>query len=131
VVADFILQGHFLRHIRRMRTLYSGRQAVLRTAIGRYLSGVLQVHPDPAGMHLMAWLPPQLEESEPLVKAAHAGGVELVPLSCFSMRPLRCQGLLLGYAAFNDNQILEGVRTLCRVVERMLKHPLYTVPWEA
>jgi GntR family transcriptional regulator/MocR family aminotransferase len=131
VVADFILQGHFLRHIRRMRTLYSGRQAVLRAAIGRYLSGVLEVHPDSAGMHLMAWLPPQLEESEPIVQAAHAGGVELLPLSYFSMRPLRRQGLLLGYAAFNDDQIIEGVRTLCRVLERTLKHPLYTLPLDA
>jgi GntR family transcriptional regulator/MocR family aminotransferase len=121
VVADFIVQGHFVRHIRRMRTLYTHRQTVLRTAIGRYLPGILEVHPDPAGMHLVAWLPPQLAESEPIVQAAHAIGLELLPLSWFSVGPLRRQGLVLGYAAIDDDQIIEGVRTLSRVVERTLK----------
>ncbi len=131
VVADFIMQGHFVRHIRRMRTLYAHRQAVLRTAIGHYLSGVLEVHPDPAGMHLVTWLLFPGAKSEAIVEAAGAGGLELLPLSFFSIRPLCRQGLVLGYAACNDDQILEGVRTLCSVVERTLKHPLYNLPWEA
>jgi GntR family transcriptional regulator/MocR family aminotransferase len=120
VVADFITQGHFVRHIRRMRTLYAHRQAILRTAIGRYLSGALEVYPDPAGMHLVAWLLPQVVETQPIVQSARAAGLELLPLSCFSMRPLSRQGLVLGYTAVDDDQIVEGVRILCRVIERTL-----------
>jgi len=131
VLADFIMQEHFVRHVRRMRALYAERQEVLRSAIDRYMSGVLEVHPDPAGMHLMAWLPSQVETSEPIVQAARADGVELLPLSSFSMQLLGRQGLVLGYAGFDDDQIVEGVRTLSRVLERTLKRSLYRVACEA
>jgi GntR family transcriptional regulator/MocR family aminotransferase len=120
VVADFMAQGHFERHIRCMRTLYSQRQALLRETIGQHMSGVLEVHPTPAGMHLVAWLPPEVKESEPIVRAARDRQIETLPLSYCSMRPLSRQALLLGYAAPNEGQIVEGVRTLSRVVDRSL-----------
>src|SRR5207244_1450796 len=52
VVADFINEGHFLRHIRRMRTLYSERQETLLRAAQRDLGGALEVCPCATGLHL-------------------------------------------------------------------------------
>jgi GntR family transcriptional regulator / MocR family aminotransferase len=120
VVADFMAQGHFERHIRRMRALYAERQAVLREAIDQHMSGVLEVHPTPAGMHLVAWLPPEVKESDQIVRAARDHQIETLPLSNCSMRTLSRQALVLGYAAPNEGQIVEGVRTLSRVVDRSL-----------
>jgi GntR family transcriptional regulator/MocR family aminotransferase len=57
VVANFIEEGHFLRHVRRMRTLYSERQEALLRAARRELDGVLDVRPCETGLHLMGWLP--------------------------------------------------------------------------
>ncbi|MCE6983632.1 PLP-dependent aminotransferase family protein, partial [Pseudomonas frederiksbergensis] len=60
VTADFMSEGHFIGHIRRMRTLYQARQQCLLEVLQRRLGGFLQVAPVEAGMHLIAWLPPQL-----------------------------------------------------------------------
>ncbi|MDQ4106850.1 MAG: PLP-dependent aminotransferase family protein, partial [Actinomycetota bacterium] len=57
VLTDFIVEGHFSRHMRRMRTLYTERQAALVEAAGRKLAGILEVRPAEAGMHLVGWLP--------------------------------------------------------------------------
>src|SRR5262249_53877268 len=57
VVADFITQGHFAQHLRRMRTLYAERQAVLVEAARRELGDLLDVRPAEAGTHLIGWLP--------------------------------------------------------------------------
>src|SRR5207245_851758 len=56
-LADFINEGHFARHIRRMRTLYEERQAILVAAARRELEGLIEVAPADAGMHLVGWLP--------------------------------------------------------------------------
>jgi GntR family transcriptional regulator/MocR family aminotransferase len=120
VVADFMAQGHFERHVRCMRTLYARRQLVLQEAIGQQMSGLLEVHPAAGGMHLLAWLPPEVMECEPIVQAARDHQLDLLPLSYCSPRPLRRQALVLGYAAPSEGQIVEGVRTLRWVVEHSL-----------
>ena len=131
VVTDFIAEGHLVRHIRRMRALYAERQAMLREAIGQHMSGLLEVYPDPAGTHLVAWLPPEVEESDQIVRAARDRKLQLLPLSFCSMRPLRRQALLLGYAAMDEDQIAAGVRTLSHVVEHGLTHQRHNLRWEA
>ncbi|PWT77224.1 MAG: PLP-dependent aminotransferase family protein [Chloroflexi bacterium] len=120
VVADFMAQGHFERHIRCMRALYAQRQAILREAIGQHMPGMLEVHPAAAGMHLVAWLPSEVKDCEPIVRAARDHHIETLPLTYCSMRPLRRQALVLGYAAADEGQIVEGVRTLRRVVDHSL-----------
>ena len=42
-LADFIEQGHFARHVRRMRKLYAERQACLVDAANAELSGMLEI----------------------------------------------------------------------------------------
>jgi GntR family transcriptional regulator/MocR family aminotransferase len=130
VVTDFIAEGHLVRHIRRMRTLYAERQAMLREAIGQYMSGLLEVYPDPAGTHLVAWLPPEVEECDQIVQAARDRKLQLLPLSFCSMRPLRRQALLLGYAALDEDQIVAGVRGLSHVLEHQLTHQCHNRLWE-
>src|SRR3546814_5235274 len=60
VLAAFIDEGHFATHVRRMRRLYATRQAALVAAAGRHLGDFLTVAPDDAGLHLMAWLTPEV-----------------------------------------------------------------------
>ena len=56
VVARFLTEGHFQRHVRRMRRVYSQRQHRLVQAVGEELDGLLHVDPDETGMHLVGWL---------------------------------------------------------------------------
>ena len=117
VLADFIVEGHFARHVRRMRTLYSGRQTTLVEAAREELDGLLDVRPAEAGMHLVGFLPEGSDDREASRRAA-AHGVEAPPVSAYVLKgapypgcPHR-PGLLLGYAALNEAEILRGVRRL-------------------
>jgi GntR family transcriptional regulator/MocR family aminotransferase len=111
VLADFINDGHFARHIRRMRTLYAERQAVLVEAARRELDGLLEVNPHEAGIHLVGWLADGADDRE-ASKAASEAGVDAQALSSFSIKHRSRGGLLLGYAGYDERQIRVGVRKL-------------------
>jgi GntR family transcriptional regulator/MocR family aminotransferase len=117
ILADFINEGHFTRHIRRMRTLYGERQQVLVEASRRHLNGLLEVAPAGAGMHLVAWLPPGTSDKTASTRAVRYG-VEAAPLSAYAASPLVRGALVLGYAAVNAKQIRTGVRQLAQALFR-------------
>jgi len=110
-LADFIEEGHFARHVRRMRKLYAERQACLVAAAKAELSGLLEIEEREAGMHLIGWLPPGVDDraSE---HAAWQHNLIARPLSAFSLKPLERGALVLGYTAFNERKIRAGVRRL-------------------
>ncbi|MBZ5625463.1 MAG: PLP-dependent aminotransferase family protein [Acidobacteriia bacterium] len=111
LVAEFLSEGHFARHVRRMRALYAERQDALVSAARRELAGLLEVPPAEAGMHLVGWLPKSATDCEVSRRAA-AAGVSAPAVSLYALRPPARPGLLLGYAAVNGRQIREGVRKL-------------------
>jgi GntR family transcriptional regulator/MocR family aminotransferase len=111
VLADFMAEGHFVRHVRRMRALYAERQGVLMRALRRELNGLLDVPTFESGMHLVAWLPEGVDDRTASAHAA-ATGVTARPLSAFAAAPVRRGGLLLGYTALRPGQIRDGVRRL-------------------
>jgi GntR family transcriptional regulator/MocR family aminotransferase len=109
VVTDFINEGHFARHLRRMRTVYEERQSVLVESVKRELDGFLDVEKADAGMHILGWLPKGTGDREITLKA-RAAGVEAPALSSYAMIPPERPGLLLGYTAFTPREIRAGVR---------------------
>jgi GntR family transcriptional regulator / MocR family aminotransferase len=110
-LADFIEDGHFARHIRRMRKLYAERQACLIAAIKAELSGLLEVEEREAGMHLIGWLPPGVDDRQ-ASNAAWRYNLIARPLSATSLRSLGRGALVLGYTGFNEQQLRLGVRRL-------------------
>jgi GntR family transcriptional regulator / MocR family aminotransferase len=110
-LVDFIREGHFARHIRRMRTLYQERRTVLREAIDQYMDDRLEVIGTEAGMQLAALLPPGVDDVAVSIKAKQLG-VSARPLSlCYAERPAR-GGVILGYSGASVHEIREGVRKL-------------------
>ncbi len=111
VMTDFIREGHFARHIRRMRMLYMERRSALVKAIQLQMADVLEVIGAEAGMHLVALLPPGVNDITVSHKAVQKG-ISAMPLSsCYSKPPAR-GGLILGYGGASVHQIHDGVRTL-------------------
>lgn len=108
VLADFINEGHYLRHLRRMRTLYAERRDAL-------LNGTknlpLEMDAPEAGIHCVGWLPDAFNEME-VVKKAKDYDLALTPISTFSIEPLARQGLLLGYGGYSPQQIKSSARKL-------------------
>lgn len=65
VLAHFMAEGHVARHVRRMRSLYAARQVLLAEEGGRRLSGLLDVPPAGAGMHLVGRQPKTIAKHPP------------------------------------------------------------------
>lgn len=110
-LTDFIREGHFARHIRRMRALYMERRTALLQAIDAYMKGQLDVIGTEAGMQLAAWLPPGVDDVAVSIKAAKLG-ISARPLSiCYAKPPTR-GGVILGYSGANAHELREGMRKL-------------------
>jgi len=114
-LSDFMREGHFTRHIRRMRRLYKERQELLIKLLDVELKDVIQVQSDEAGLHLIGWLPEGIDAHE-ISSNAGAYGVDAQPLSAFRLDSVGRDALVLGYAGYNERQIRMGVRQLSRVL---------------
>ena len=97
VLADFLVEGYFARHLRRMRVGYRERLDALTTAAQRYGGGALRAPATRTGLHAIADLDGQMPY------ASHVRpirGVEAMPLSAyFAGRGPSVNGLVLGFAA--------------------------------
>ncbi|MBB6186851.1 PLP-dependent aminotransferase family protein [Rhodanobacter sp. MP7CTX1] len=111
VMTDFIREGHFARHIRRMRVLYMERRATLVEAIANQMGDRLEVIGAEAGMQLVALLPHGVDDEAVARKAAKVG-VSARPLSRCYLNPPARGGLILGYGGANTDEIREGIRKL-------------------
>jgi GntR family transcriptional regulator / MocR family aminotransferase len=111
VLSHFMAEGHYGAHIRRMRRLYAKRQAVLLGAIDRDARGILSAEPEPAGMHLVCTLMNGMDDREAEARARSAGITAAALSGYFTGEPTR-QGLLLGYAGFDEKTIEEAVLKL-------------------
>ena len=117
-LAEFIAEGHFARHVRRMRTLYEKRQQILLAEVRRNLDGLLEMKANDSGMHLVGWLPDNLDEIEISQKAIQQN-VRLQPVSDSSVNKYPRGGLVFGYAGFNEKQIKHGVQKLTEILTEM------------
>ena len=118
ILAEFISEGHFARHVRRMRTLYEARQKVLIEEVRRNLKGLLEMKADDAGMHLVGWLPDNIDDREVALKAAEVN-LRLSPISDHSINKYARNGLVFGYAAFDEKQIRGGIAKLTEILTEM------------
>ena len=121
-LTDFMRDGHFARHIRRMRTLYKARRTALVQSLRAEFGDFLHIHGSEAGMHLTVTLP----ENSPESSGSARGGFSdvdistraakeklwLWPLSpCYTNRKSR-QGFLLGFSNTPEDQMPAAVRRL-------------------
>jgi GntR family transcriptional regulator / MocR family aminotransferase len=114
-LADFILEGEFGRHLRRMRALYAERRTALANAVHAELGDWLNVFGDAAGMHLTVTGRRRFSDHAVALRAARLG-LWVMPLSsCFLGKPTR-HGLVLGYGGTTVAEIRSGVHRLRRLI---------------
>ncbi|MGO8948836.1 MAG: PLP-dependent aminotransferase family protein [Ktedonobacterales bacterium] len=114
-LSDFLAEGHFARHLRRMRRLYVERRETLIDELQRTLGDILDIAVPEAGMHLVAWLPPGDDDRTVAVQAA-ACGLEVAAISRFSLQPKERGGLILGYSGASRAELRAAVRKLATVI---------------
>lgn len=118
IVADFMDEGHFATHLRRMRRAYMERHRVLIDASRRHLSGLLDVEETDTGLHTIGHLRPDLPEAE-VARRAEARGVTVAPIHRFCLEPVALNGLVLGFSGIGPTEIEAGAVTLARLLEDM------------
>lgn len=111
VLADFMADGHFARHLRRMRGIYAARLQVLLDEGRQQLGGALEFSQVEAGLQTVGWLAPGADGAA-AERASAERGVEVRAISRFARRALARDGLQLGFAAVDEAEIRRGVREL-------------------
>ena len=110
-LSDFMADGHFLAYIRRMRRIYRSRRDHLAAGLARHLGDVLAAEVPPGGMQLIARFRGGAGDSGAVARLV-AAGVEVRALSSLAVDRPRDSGLLLGFAAWRENEIGAAVRTM-------------------
>jgi GntR family transcriptional regulator/MocR family aminotransferase len=122
ILCDFMVGGHFGRHIRRMREVYTERLSVLLDGARRHLDGLLDLIGVKAGLQMAGWLAEGIDD----VRAAGAASrrdVDVTPLSRYLRGGGRRRGrgarhgLQLRFAAVDPEEIRRGVRDLAIALE--------------
>ena len=115
ILCDFITEGHFARHIRRMRELYAERLAVLLECAREKLAGSVEISTVEAGLQTVGWLKRGIP-AERVAALAALRDVEVVPLSRYASGRSRREGVILGFAAVDPRELRRGVEELARVL---------------
>jgi GntR family transcriptional regulator/MocR family aminotransferase len=118
ILCDFIREGHFARHVRRMRELYAERLSVLVESARERLAGLLEIPFVEAGLRTVGWLQGGIL-AERAARAAARYDVEVVPLERYAYGRVKCDGLMLGFAAVDARELRRGVEQLARALEKL------------
>jgi GntR family transcriptional regulator / MocR family aminotransferase len=115
--ADFLRRGEFDRHLRRLRPIYRGRRDALVAALAQRLPE-LRPAGIAAGLHLVAWLPEDLDETE-VVRTAAAHEVAVAGLAPYRLAPSAAGGLIFGYSTIAESAIRRGVDLLAGAIAEL------------
>jgi len=116
VLSDFITEGHFGRHLRRMREVYAERLSVLLEEAAMKLAGLIEISNVEAGLQTAGWLCGGIG-AEAAAAAAAKHNVDVTPLGRYSQGRKVPEGLQLGFAALDVKEIRRGARELAIALE--------------
>lgn len=106
-VADFIAQGHFYRHLKKMRLLYAARRQMTQQVFNHVLSEHLHITLPPGGLHILADLVEDCDDVA-MGEKAWMAGLAAQPLSPWYIQAPARRGLLMGYAnIMNERQAMD------------------------
>ncbi len=110
-LCKFISDGHFGRHLRKMRLLYEQRKKFFFDSVEEHLSPHLTLHKTETGLHTFAWLK-RIRSDKKIAKHFFENGVITPALSDYSIKNKLKPGLVLGYAAYSEKQIMSSVNKM-------------------
>ena len=114
-LAEFINNGHFSAHIRRMRLIYAERQGAIVTALRKTLAGLLEISATQTGLNVIGWLPQDMSDVV-AVQQLRAHGILSAPMSPHFAEQNSRQGLLLGFGCTPVDEIQPCVDKMARAL---------------
>lgn len=117
ILARFMEEGYFERHIRRMKKIYRKRREALVHSLQQELPQAL-ILGQAAGMHLVVEIP-GIQFTQSLLQRIHSEGVQVYPVEHYAIRKGRHEHqIVMGYGGLTIESIQEGVIRLRRALER-------------
>lgn len=117
IMADFLREGYYERHLRRLRKRNASRRQALLQATQLYLRGIATVSGAKAGMHAVLWLPTvPVNKLSLLVERARKLGVLVYSMSNFYLGPVGRSGILLSYSSLHEEEIHRGIKLLGQAI---------------
>ena len=120
-LAMFIAEGHYARHVRRVRKACDERQQSLIAAIQHDLPKHFQLVPSDSGIHLLCYLAAPWVEKEMIEKCRQLG-IGAQPLSRYCQNPFPKPGILFGFAAHTPSEIQQGIQILAQELLKTADH---------
>jgi GntR family transcriptional regulator/MocR family aminotransferase len=115
VVEEFMGQGHFAAHVRRMRLMYREQRDALTATLLRLAGDELEIEVPDQGMHLVAYLTRGKSDVGIEAAAARAGIIVRAISRFYRSTPPRA-GLMLGFSGFPRTLIVPAAARLARVI---------------
>ena len=117
-LSAFLIEGHLVRHVRKMTRVYATRREILLAAIAQHCSNQLEPIPSEAGLHITAkLLVPALAAT--VLERAAAVGIKVQAVSEFTLGKASLNGLGFGYGGIADADVAAGVRLLANVISQV------------
>lgn len=116
IVTTFMAQGHFDKHLNRMRKIYREKHDVMLSELQKYPEKV-KVHGDYAGLYVIAEVRTKKSE-EQMVREAAEKEIYLRPLSAYykNSKTAGKPAFLLGFAVPDTDTIKSGISLLCEEI---------------
>ena len=110
-------QGHWERHIRRMRMIYKKKHDILLRSVETHFGKRAVVIGQGAGLHVVLMLPDTSHSEAEIIDRARQKGIRLFPFSEFHVvgQP-EATTLLLGFGGMNGSEIEQGIAHLAKCV---------------
>lgn len=118
-VADFMAEGHFERHLRRLRQEYGERRRAMSAALQAQLGDLVTYSRDPAGLQILLYLPADCKEQR-VIKRAAEYGVAVYAGAPYHLQTPPPPSILLGFTGLSAAEITIGVERLATVIREMI-----------
>ncbi len=118
-LSQFIDDGRFVEHIRKMRRVYRERRDILFDCLTQDCADTLDPQPTDAGMHMVAWLKNGIDD-QIAHQALLEAGIETLPLSVYCIDPLDRKGIVLGFSGAPEHRIPRLVQRMSQVLRSLV-----------
>lgn len=123
ILAEYIREGHYEIHVRRIRSLLQKRRQVLIRECERQLQAYGAVLPCDQGMHVVFRLHDEIDDVA-VATPLREGGLELRAISPFYVRETTMRGFMLGFGGFSPEAIKTAVTTIAKALARQVARSL-------
>ncbi|CAM4180545.1 GntR family transcriptional regulator [Bacillus manliponensis] len=112
IIRRFLNEGHWEKHIHKMRVVYRKKRDALVSAIERYFSTQVEVIGEDSGLHILLKVRNEMLEEE-LIKRAAENSIKVYPVSMYYKEGTTPKNpVLLGFAVLSEEEIEEATQLL-------------------